>query len=314
MPSTIRRKVQRSLVGCASLLVWIGVVFGARSLAGAQTPPPLPAFDGEYEIYRLPPVTDLPLSPPPTIEQATVEVEIVPTPDPELDQALIVEETIEPPPKIWEASAEVGLNGSTGNSEILTMRFGAHAKRCANDKTLTLDLNYSRGSNSGVITENRGFFNARHDWAFQDSPWTPFVKGVLEYDQFRAFDVRVVANAGLGYQFLKNEATTLIGRLGSGFSQEIGGPDDDIVPEGLAGLEFCHKLSESQSINASTEYFPDIGDIRDFRAVNKAEWEMLVDPKWNTSLKLAANHRYDSTPHGRKKNDLDYTLLVMWKY
>jgi putative salt-induced outer membrane protein YdiY len=278
--------------------------------------PPMPAFNGEDEVYRLPPVTDEPISdfsltPPPG---TTVEVEIVPAPDAEMDKALIVDEVIEPPPKIWEASLELGLNGSTGNSEILTMRFGAHAKRCVESKTFTVDLDYSRGSNSGVISENRGFLNMRQEWHFEDSPWTPYVKGIVEYDQFRAFDVRVAANSGLGYQLIKTEFTKFITRLGAGFSQEIGGPDDDVVPEGVAGMEYEHKLSEFQKIGAATEYFPDIGDVSNFRTVSNASWEMLVDPKWNTSLKLGANHRYDSTSFGRKKNDLDYTLLVMWKY
>ncbi len=274
--------------------------------------PPVPAFAGEDEVYRLPPVTDLPL-PAPIADSPTVEVEIVPTPDAETDKALIVEE-VAPPPKIWESSLELGLNGSTGNSEILTMRFGAHAKRCVPTGKLTLDLDYSRGSNSGTLTENRGFFNVRNEWLFEDSRWTPFVKGTVEYDEFRAFDVRVVANSGLGYQVIKTDFTTFMTRLGAGFSQEIGGPDDSVVPEGLGGMEYEHKLSEFQTISAATEYFPDIGDMQNFRTVSRAAWEMLVDPKWNTSLKLGANHRYDSSPHGRKKNDLDYTLMVMWKY
>jgi putative salt-induced outer membrane protein YdiY len=308
MPITIRPGLSRLAIAAFTC----AMILRGMTEAAAQGPTLAPAFTGEGEIYRLPPVTDEPIvAPPPT---PAVEVEIVPTPDPKSDVAIVVEETPPPPPKIWEASVELGLNGSTGNSEVFTARYGAHAKRCVPTDTLTLDLNYSRGSRAGVLAENRAVFDARNEWTFKDNPWSPFVKGSVEYDEFRAFNVRVVANAGLGYQFIKNDLTTLIGRLGSGFSQEIGGPDDDITPEGLAGLDFEHNLSEIQKISAGMEYFPDIGDVSDFRAVNKAAWEMLVDPRWNTSLKLAANHRYDSTPHGAKKNDLDYTLLVMWKY
>lgn len=297
----------RIFVACCALLILM------TSAVAAQGPPPGAAFATEDVVYRLPPVTEE--SPPPEIEQtAAVQVEIIPTPDPKMNQEVVVEEAPPPPPKIWEASLEFGLNGSTGNSEVFTMRFGTHAKRCVPTDTLSLDLTYSRGTRDGVEAENRGFFDAKNEWLIKDSPWSPFVKSTLEYDEFRAFDVRVVANAGLGYQLIKNDVTTFITRMGSGFSQEIGGPDDAIVPEGLAGADFEHKLSEFQKIIASTEYYPDIGDIQDFRAVNKAAWEMLVDPRWNTSLKLSANHRYDSTPHGLKKNDLDYTLLVMWKY
>jgi len=276
----------------------------------ANGPTLAPAFAPESGVYRLPPVNE---PPPATSPEFVLPPEEVATP-PGMDAEIIVEEAPPAPPKIWESSLEFGLNGSTGNSEVFTIRFGAHAKRCVPHDTLTLDLNYSKGSRSGELAEHRALFDARNEWLFKGSPWTPFVKGSLEYDEFRAFDVRVVANGGLGYQIIKNDVTTWIARLGSGISQEIGGPDDDIVPEGLAGMEYEHKFSDRQKISASTEYFPDIGDISDFRATNKAAWELLVDPTWNTSLKLSANHRYDSTPHGLKKNDLDYTLLVMWKY
>ncbi len=299
--------LRRTVLRC--WLAWLAV-FAATPIAGGQSPTPAPVFAPESGVYRLPPVTDGPLIAP--LELA-LPIEDVKTPE-AVDTAIVVEEAPPAPPKIWESSLEFGLNGSTGNSELFNMRFGAHAKRCVPHDTLTLDLTYSRGSRSGVLAEHRALFDVRNEWHFQDSPWTPFVKGSLEYDEFRAFDVRVVANGGLGYQIIKNDATSLIARLGSGFSQEIGGPDDSVVPEGLAGMEYEHKLSERQKISAATEYFPDIGDISDFRATNKAAWELLVDPVWNTNLKLAANHRYDSTPHGLKKNDLDYTLLVMWKY
>ena len=33
----------------------------------------------------------------------------------------------------------------------------------------------------------------------------------------------------------------------------------------------------------------------------------------NLSLKVSAFDRYDSTPQGRRPNDLDYALLLLWK-
>ena len=33
----------------------------------------------------------------------------------------------------------------------------------------------------------------------------------------------------------------------------------------------------------------------------------------NLSFKLSVIDRYDSTPDGRKPNDLDYALLLLWK-
>ena len=90
--------------------------------------------------------------------------------------------------------------------------------------------------------------------------------------------------------------------------------DDSYVPEGLAGLEFERQLTKRQKVTFSVEYFPDVTDPDEFRANSKAAWEMLVDPDMNLNLKLSVTDRYDSTPNGAKRNDLDYSLLLLWKY
>jgi hypothetical protein len=124
----------------------------------------------------------------------------------------------------------------------------------------------------------------------------------------------MAGDAGIGYAFVKNATTRLIGRAGPGFSHEIGGPDDSVVPEGVLGMEFEHCLSAHQKLVASSTYYPDISDWEDYRVNSKAAWELLVDPQWNLSLQLAVTDRYDSTPNGAKANDIDYSLLLLWGF
>ena len=40
---------------------------------------------------------------------------------------------------------------------------------------------------------------------------------------------------------------------------------------------------------------------------------MLLDEATNMSLKLGIIDRYDSTPNGLKPNDLNYSLMLLWK-
>ena len=240
---------------------------------------------------------------------------MVPIPQPEVVEAgptLIA--PICPPPKLWEGSVEFGLNGSQGNSEVFNFRLGANTKRKTPLNELSLSLLYIKNTQDGDETANRAFLEGRNEWLQPDSPWTRFVHGTGEYDEFRAFDFRIAADAGWGYSFVRNPATTLIGRFGPGFSHEIGGPDDSIVPEAVLGMEFEHKFTERQKLILSSTVYPDISDFGEYRANSKAAWEMLVDPVWGVSLQLSILNRYDSTPNGAEPNDIDYSMLLIWAY
>jgi putative salt-induced outer membrane protein YdiY len=146
-----------------------------------------------------------------------------------------------------------------------------------------------------------------------ESPWTLFGTGSAEYDQFKVFDLRLSAHAGVGYKLIKNESTTLLGRIGSGVSHEIGGPDDSYVPEALLGLDFEHQITARQKLIFKSEYLPEWGDYENYRLVSDASWECLLDEASNLSLKVGAIDRYDSTPNGLKANDIDYLMLLLWK-
>ena len=215
---------------------------------------------------------------------------------------------------MWTTNLELGLNGAAGNSETFSMRFGAHAERKTDVHKLEIDLTYLRSEADGEETANQMFLEGRNEWFTACSPWSVYVHSTTEYDEFRAFDVRMAADTGLGYQFIKDKITSLKGRFGGGFSREIGGPDDDIVPEGAFGLDFERKLSARQTLSAKTDFFPDISDVSDYRINTQADWQVILDEEYNLSLKLSLIHRYDSTPHGLKASDINYAALLVWAY
>ena len=215
---------------------------------------------------------------------------------------------------LWEGAFELGLSGSDGNSQTLNYLVGLDAKR-ETKKTITdLDLRYDRKSSNSVETAHRLFADARWERLFGDSPWSWYVRHTTEYDEFTAFDVRITFNSGIGRSWIKTDNTTFLTRLGAGASQEIGGPDEDWVPEGVFGLEFERKLTEKQKLSLSSEFLPDVTEVSDYRINTKANWDMLIDEQTNMSLRVGVLDRYDSTPNGAKANDLDYTITLLWNF
>ena len=229
------------------------------------------------------------------------------------DELLVGPEPV-PPPKNWDFSLEWGLSGTNGNSETFNFRTGSHIKRTVPGTVFTLDLDYKRDSANSFETANRAFVEGRNDWEFDDSPWTCFLHSTFEYDEFKAYDSRVAMDAGFGYAFFDNNAASLKGRLGAGVSREIGGPDNSYVPEAVFGLAYEREVSDRQRFSAGVDYFPSWEDYNDFRANSRISWEFILDEASNLSLKIAATDRYDSTPNGARRNDVDYSTLLIWKY
>jgi len=292
------------------------------------------------ELFRLPPTTPQAIPAPPphsndsdasaSIEAAAAEeiidaiadeaaeeevtdAEVVVTPEPERVYSWYdVRHWM--PRDGWEASVEMGLNGTAGNTNTFSERVGSNIKWVRGQNTWDFNGIYNMSSDSGQTTANNALAQARYDRALGESRWSLYNLSLLEYDEFRTFDVRLATNAGFGYALIKNERTTLNFRLGSGVSHELDGPNQDYVPEADVGVDFEHKLSARQKINCISDYYPDWTNLStSYRIITTAGWELVVDPEMHLSLKAAILNRYDSTGDGARPNDLNYSLLLMWK-
>jgi len=214
----------------------------------------------------------------------------------------------------WENHAEFGLDGSSGNADTLAIQTGLEMKRKTDRYTLAFDVDYRQASANNTITEDNGRLNLDYDRLIADSQWTAFSKFGLEFDEFKIFDLRVNANGGIGYYWLRNDRSNLITRFGAGSSREIGSPDDDWKPEAIFGLEWDHQLTKRQKLKAKIDYFPVWTDFNDYRLVTDLAWETLLDSSDNLSLRLAVTDRYDSTPQGAEPNDFYYSMLLLYKF
>ncbi|TWU47447.1 hypothetical protein Poly51_52470 [Rubripirellula tenax] len=216
--------------------------------------------------------------------------------------------------KGWDSNAEFGIDGSGGNAETLALQTGLELKRKTDISTFTIDVDYRQASSRDTTIEDNGRFNLDYDRLLGDTNWSLFGKFGLEWDKFKAFDLRINTNAGLGYHWIRTDTATLVTRFGAGASKEIGSPDDAWSPEAVFGIEAERQLTDRQKLKGKVDYFPAWDDFNNYRLVADASWEMLLDGSDNLSLKLAATDRYDSTPQGARPNDIYYSLLLLYKF
>jgi hypothetical protein len=213
----------------------------------------------------------------------------------------------------WDGGIEVGLNGTDGNSEAFTLRTGGNLKRKTKIYEIGGDVTYLKTKTDGVEKQHRLLANSKYERFLGESRWSFYIKSFLEYDEFTAFDVRLLGNTGLGYLIVRSEHMRLKARFGGGASREFGGPDDNIKPEAAFGCDYDWELTDRQKVNVVTDYYPQWNNFEDYLLVTALNWECLIDQLANLSLKLSVSDRYDSTPYGRRPNDVDYGLLLLWK-
>jgi putative salt-induced outer membrane protein YdiY len=214
---------------------------------------------------------------------------------------------------IWDGSVEFGSNGTHGNSTTFSVFAGLDLERRTTIGRFDLDLDFAKKSASGTLTTHRTLVDIAHFWIIKDNPLSWFAKGGLEYDEFKQFDIRMKVNAGFQKIFFRGEQVKLSWRIGAGISQELGGVDDEVTPEADFGMIMSRNISSRQSVQATSDYYPDWSNFSEYRFESKASWKIVIDKEHGWSLKLSMADRYDSTPHGRRPNDLTYSLVLVWQ-
>ncbi|MFK7883205.1 MAG: YdiY family protein [Phycisphaerales bacterium] len=216
----------------------------------------------------------------------------------------------------WEKSVDVGINGASGNSENLNLRILLGAERNTDKMETSLSALYRLTTSDGDETENRFRFDIRNDWLPPEGSkirW--WAQGSYEFDEFQEWDSRVSGAAGIGYEIIKNDKHTLIGRLGFGGSQTFGDMDEDFRPEAVAGLDYTWNIKDGQQFTAGTEVFLDVSETENFRANSYAQYEVLLDAESNLTFKTGIAHRYDSEPGATaERSDVEYYASMGWKF
>lgn len=230
-------------------------------------------------------------------------------------------EATEPEPgflswEAWQKSIDIGVTGASGNSENLNLRIQLGAERNTDKMETKASALYRLSKQGSENTENRFRFDVFNDWLPPEGSkirW--WAKGAYEFDEFQAWDHRVSASGGIGYEFIDNDKHTLVGRLGFGGSQTFGDEDEDFRPEAVAGVDYTFRIKDGQKFTAGTEFLFDVSDTDAWRNNSYAQYEAVIDAESGMNFKTGVTNRYDSEPgEDTKKNDLEYFATLGWTF
>jgi putative salt-induced outer membrane protein YdiY len=212
----------------------------------------------------------------------------------------------------WTREFELGVLGETGVSESLDVIMRVTSEYEDDRKRWLLDGGLMYGQEEGEQTDGEFDAMLRRDWRVPEQPVFYFAQGAYEFDNFEQWDHRVRGTGGVGYEFLDNDTYELNGRLGAGLLAEFGGSqDDDVIPEGLAGVDFSWNVREGHVFTAFNNFYPQLEDVGEFRNVTGLEYTIEIDREEGLSFKVGVENEHDSTDTTDKNDLIYFTTLII---
>jgi len=259
-------------------------------------------------------------APPPAEAPGDAEAEVVEaaaSDDQPADEGAAADEALETPegPPPWNISLELGLNGTSGNTETSDVRMSLLVNRTTEALRTNLDAQYFFGQSDGETRTNRFTAGGRNDWLVPGSPVFYFVQARYDADEFQSWDQRITGGGGLGYNLLDSETLSLTARGGAGFVKEFGSIDESFEPEGIVGVDLSWQIAENQTLTAASTWFPLLTNASDYRVVASADWTLNIDHLNGIDFKLGVQDEYQSmVDPGIEHNDLKFYGALVFHF
>ncbi|MDJ0807714.1 MAG: DUF481 domain-containing protein [Gammaproteobacteria bacterium] len=213
----------------------------------------------------------------------------------------------------WKRELDIGINGSDGNSESLSIHAGFKADYEDSEDVWKFRTAYDNASSDGEESRNQFFADLEKDWLWSDSPWFAFAQGRYDWDDYKDWDHRISFAAGPGYQFVKNNTWDISGKIGLGGSKTYGDEDEDFTPEALIGLNLGWTISDRESVDFVSTFYPSLDNGGEYRNITTLDWKMKMEEQGKLAMKIGLSNEYDSEAEGDvEKNDFKYYLALVW--
>jgi len=215
----------------------------------------------------------------------------------------------------WKFAAEVGITGSSGNSDTLNVHVGVSGKKETKRYRWTMKAGWDKSRDDGETTKDQKFAQTQVDYFLEDSKFYPFVGARWDTDEFQDYAHRLRLDAGVGYKWITRETYQLEARAGAAALREFRGSDDSWRPEGLLGASVNWDITKKQNFGFETTWYPDLEDSGEYRWVTTAAWKVLLDEEHNLNLKIGVENEFDSHREDEfDDNDFRYYIALLFEF
>ena len=213
----------------------------------------------------------------------------------------------------WSGGIEFGLNGSQGQVDIFKVRSGLDIKYDDPSDYFVFNAAYVLTRYQDGTIEQKGLAIARNEVYF-DHAWAWYAQGALEYDEFLTVDFLLGAHNGLSFTAYNANNTRLKLRGGIGTAWQYGWPIDEWIPEAQFGGDLDYALTARTKISLAADYYPELRNFARYRIRGRVSLDVLLDQELNLLMRVGVLDRYNEPRFGRKANDLDYFLTIVFGF
>lgn len=247
------------------------------------------ASDAVAEVRAIPPDAP-PLQPPPPPPSLRLAA----------DEAFLPQAPL--PASKWKSRFELGLSSASGVTDTTNLRLGFKTAYDSPTQKYAILSSYYYAESNSTTTDNKFNLTGLGDWPFRGSRWSIFGQAAFDYDEFQSWDERVTGGGGLRYNIVTfseidgkvtfQDTLSLNGRAGIGFRKEFGSLDEDLVPEGILGVDLTWRLTVKQQLVFGMTFFPDLEEMGEGRFTSRAEWVYNLADLWD-GLNLILGYAYE---------------------
>jgi len=220
-----------------------------------------------------------------------------------------------PPSAKWTGRAELGLNGSSGNSDRFNANAGVSTLRTGLVDRLTLYLRGQYEESNGDRSKNEVIGGARYERDLSPRLFA-YTRLELEYDEFENLDFRSTLAGGLGYFLIRNPRQDLKIRGGLAYQhEEFGDGSSDDKPLAEAGYDYRLDVRQWLRFNSTLTYFVDPTNVDDWRATAENAAEVPITATQGWKLRFGVRNELDSDPlPGIESLDTTYYMGLVYNW
>ncbi len=215
----------------------------------------------------------------------------------------------------WSGSAELGVNGQTGNSEILAGNARVDVRRQYQRQLFTAYALARYGREDGLISANQQRAAGRYEEKVS-AKYFWYGDLMLEHDEIKDLAIRATASAGLGRIWWESGKNWMKTSAGPGVSYEKYQSDGDETSAVVQVTnDYSKAINSTMTLTNLTTLLFDVSDVKGFRADNDAALAFPLSARGDWQLKLGLSNQYDNSPApGRDRLDTYYYLNALRKF
>ncbi len=196
----------------------------------------------------------------------------------------------------WGMTVEAGWLLKEGNKDLMNARGKITAQKKSTQDLLRFYISGEYAEDNDLRNAAEAKAGAYYEYLLTKRLYL-FGSLDLEYDEFENLDLRLVALAGPGYYWIKEETHELKTSVGAGYQHEVF-MDDTRTDDAILQLAAGYRLDIRPWLRFTNDaaYYPTFSSLNDYRLTNDAALTIPIASSEVWKLKFGLLLEYDSTP------------------